>query len=112
MKKIMSLLIALGILLGLAATSFAHQPSKHRVPVARERQQQQQQRIRQGIRSEELTRGEVHSLGKEQREIHQEIRQAHTDGVVTVGERRAIQQEQNQASRHIFRAKHNRRERN
>lgn len=112
MKTSLHLLLATGILFGLATASFAQQAPKHRVPAPRERQQGQQQRIREGIRSGELTRGEVRSLEQEQREIRQEIRQAHTDGMVTRGERREIQQEQNQASRHITRAKHNRRDRN
>lgn len=114
MKKAMTILTALGILFGLTITSFAHnpQPPKNRVPVARKRQHEQQQRIRQGIRSDELTRGEVRSLEKDQRSINREIRESRSDGVVTRAERRDIRQEQNQASRHIFRAKHNRRDRN
>lgn len=110
MKKAMTVLMTTGILFGLTMTSFAACPPNK--PVARTRQQEQQQRIRQGVRSGELTRGEVRSLEREQREIHQDIRQAHADGVVTLGERREIQQDQNQASRHIARAKHNRWDRN
>ncbi len=114
MKKTMSILTALGIMLGVTVTSFAYHPKppKNRVPVARERQQDQQQRIRQGIRSGELTRQETRGLAREQHEIQQEIRSAKQDGVVTLSERRDIQQEQNQANRHIFRAKHNGRDRN
>jgi uncharacterized membrane protein YebE (DUF533 family) len=114
MKKAMTILTALGILLGLTITSFAYQakPLKNKVPVARKRQQQQHQRIRQGVRSGELTKPEVKSLGKEQREINQEIKEAKSDGVVTGAERKEIHQEQKQASRHIYRKKHNRRDRN
>lgn len=110
MKITMTTLMTIGILLGLTATTFAqgHKPNA----TARKRQYEQQQRIRQGVRSGELTKVEVRSLEREQREINQEIRQAHADGIVTLGERRDIQQEQNQASRHITRAKNNRRDRN
>jgi hypothetical protein len=110
MKKAMTMLLALGILFGLTVTSLAH--GKNKVPVARKRQVEQQQRIGQGIRSGELTKREVRGLEKEQRDIHQEIRESKSDGVVTGAERRDIHQEQNQASRHIYRAKHNRRDRN
>jgi hypothetical protein len=110
MKETITILLALGILLSLTVTSFAH--GNNKVPVARKRQHEQQQRIRQGIRSDELTKREVRGLTKEQRDIQREIHQAKADGVVTPGERREIQQEQNQASRHIYRAKHNRWDRN
>ena len=110
MKKATTILMTVGILFGLTATSFAH--SKTKVPVAHKRQVEQQQRIRQGIRSDELTKREVRSIEREQRDIHQEIRASKSDGIVTGAERRDIMQEQNQASRHIYRAKHNRRDRN
>lgn len=109
MKKTTATLMTFGLLLGFSVPSFAHGKSK--VPVTRKRQAEQQQRIQQGVRSGELTKVEVRSLAREQREINQEIRQAHADGIVTPGERREIQQEQNQASRHIYRAKHNNRDR-
>ncbi len=110
MRKTMTILMTLGILFGLTVTSFAH--GNRKVPVARKRQVEQQQRIGQGVRSGELTRNEVRGLQKEQRDIQQEIRESRGDGIVTGAERRDIQQEQNQASRHIRRAKHNRRDRN
>jgi hypothetical protein len=109
MKKMMTIVMSVGILMSLTAASFAH---GNKVPGARKRQNEQQQRIRQGVRSGELTKGEVRSIGKEQRGIHQEIRESKSDGIVTRAERRDIHQEQNQASRHIYRAKHNRRDRN
>jgi hypothetical protein len=109
MKKVITVFVTVGILAGLAATSFAH---GNKVPGARKRQNEQQQRIRQGVRSGELTKGEVRSISKEQRGINQEIRESKSDGIVTRAERRDIWQEQNQASRHIYRKKHNNRDRN
>ena len=59
-----------------------------------------------------MTTGETIKLEKEQREIQQEKKEAKSDGVVTREERNDIHQDQNRASRHIYRAKHNRRDRN
>lgn len=72
----------------------------------------QRQRIRQGVRSGELTRAEAVNLRNGQHEINQERREARADGVVTQEERREIKQDQRQQSRKIFRKKHNNRDRN
>lgn len=73
----------------------------------------QQKRIRQGVRSGELTKPEAVNLARDQREIRQDIREAKTnDGVITPAERKDIRQDQRQASRKIYRKKHNRRDRN
>ena len=113
MKKTFTILATLGILFGLTITALADRPKplKNKVPVARKRQHEQQ-RVGQGVRSGELTTGETIRLEKEQRGINQDIRAAKSDGVVTGAERKDIHQDQNQASRHIYRAKHNRRDRN
>jgi uncharacterized protein (DUF3084 family) len=110
MKKMFSILTAISISIVLSAAAFAQDGAK-RTPVARKRQVNQQQRIRQGVRSGELKKGEVKKLENEQRDIRQEKQEARADGTVTKEERKDIQKEQNQASRHIYRAKHNRRDR-
>jgi cytochrome c-type biogenesis protein CcmE len=114
MKKTFTILATLGILFGLTITALADHPKplKNKVPVARKRQHEQQQRVGQGVRSGELTAKETIRLEKEQRGINHDIRDAKSDGVVTGAERKDIHQDQNQASRHIYRAKHNRRDRN
>ncbi len=114
MKKIISTMFALGITLGTAGLATAQEttPSGTETPGVNQRQKRQHQRIRQGVRSEELTRRETVRLRNEQRDIQQEKREAKSDGDVTRQERRSIHREQNQASRHIYRAKHNRRDRN
>lgn len=110
MKKATTILMTLGILFGLTATSFAH--GNNKVPAARKRQANQQQRIHQGVRSGELTKNETRILREDQRDISREIRSSRADGEVTRIERRDIQQEQNQASRRIHRLKTNNRDRN
>lgn len=113
MKKALSLLFAIGITFGCTLSLFAQTPgSGNRTPVVRKRQHNQQQRIRQGVRSGELTRRETRTLEHQQREIQQDKKEAKADGTVTKEERIDLQKEQNQASRSIYRKKHNRRDRN
>jgi MFS superfamily sulfate permease-like transporter len=109
MKKMFSILTAISISIVLSAAAFAQDGTK--TSGARKRQVNQQHRIRQGVRSGELTRGETKKLENEQRDIHQDKKEARADGTVTVEERKDIKKDQNQASRHIYRAKHNRRDR-
>jgi hypothetical protein len=71
------------------------------------RQIKQQKRIHQGIRSGELTKGEVRKLEREQKRIHRGKRKAWSDGELTPKERVRIEHRQNRASRHIYKAKHN-----
>ncbi|CAN5818833.1 hypothetical protein BH11BAC3_BH11BAC3_15230 [soil metagenome] len=68
-------------------------------------------RIRQGVRSGELTRAETANLAHGQREIRKDVRAAKADGVVTRKERKHIRKEKRQESRKIFRKKHNKRDR-
>ena len=69
-------------------------------------------RIKQGVRSGELTRHETRKLVKQQKNIRQDVREAKSDGVVTADEKQEIKQEKRQAKRNIYRKKHNSRDRN
>lgn len=84
-----------------------HRPHQHqRHNAVDHRQHNQADRIRQGVRSGELTKDEARGLVKEQREIRQLERQYKSDGVLTRDERRDLHKELNQASRHIYKEKH------
>lgn len=72
----------------------------------------ERQRIKQGVKSGELTRAETRTLAYQQRDIHQDRKEARADGVVTRAERRHIRKDQRKASRSIYRKKHNNRDRN
>lgn len=75
-------------------------------PGVNARQHHQQQRIGQGVRSGELTRGEAHHLQREQRHIRQEERAYRSDGHLSRAERSDLHHDQNRASRHIYNEKH------
>ncbi|MDQ3687141.1 MAG: hypothetical protein M3430_16320 [Acidobacteriota bacterium] len=114
MKRIISTMCALGITLGTAGLAAAQEtaPSGRRTPGINQRQRHQQKRIYRGVGSGELTRREMVRLEREQFAIRREERQAKSDGEFTRRERLGLRRELNQASRHIYRAKHNRRDRN
>jgi uncharacterized membrane protein YebE (DUF533 family) len=71
-----------------------------------QREQSEQARIRQGVRSGELTPQEVRKLEKEQARIRTTEAKAKADGTVTPKERAKIEKELNHASRDIYRQKH------
>jgi hypothetical protein len=77
-----------------------------------DRQRNQQQRIRQGIRSGELTRREAYRVQSRQARIG--VREAYarrSGGEFTLRERARIQRQLNRSSRGIYRQKHDRQDR-
>lgn len=76
------------------------------------RQVKQHKRIKQGVKSGEITKAEAINLRNGQKEIREDKREAKADGVVTPGEKQEIRQEQRKENRKIFRKKHNNRDRN
>ena len=76
------------------------------------KQVRQHKRIKQGVKSGELTKAEAINLRKGQQEIRQDKKEARADGVVTTEEKKEIRQDQRQESRKIYRKKNNRRTRN
>lgn len=74
-----------------------------------QRRENQQDRIAQGIKSGELTPSETAKLEKQQQGINKQVaadRKAN-GGKLTPAERKQVNGEQNQASRNIYRKKHN-----
>ena len=69
----------------------------------------QHRRIKQGVRSGEITPMERKKLALQQKDIHQDVKEARADHAVTPMERKEIKQDQRQASRNIYRKKHNNR---
>ena len=110
MKKFSAVVLTLA---GAFAVVSASQADAHRTrdPGVNQRQQNQRQRIQQGVQSGELTRRETGRLVEEQRDIRQLERGYKSDGTLTGAERRDLQHEQNQASRDIYRQKHDEQDR-
>ncbi len=68
----------------------------------------QQKRIHQGIRNGDLTRGEYGRLQRDQWRLRHAERSVRADGRVTWRERERLFRMRERASRHIYRARHNR----
>lgn len=113
MKRIISFVFAVGVAWTLMAVEAEAGGRCGTCPASvNRRQNRQQNRIGQGVRSGELTRRETYGLSREQYQIRREERRYRADGEFTRRERAELQRELNQASRHIHRAKHNERDRN
>ena len=105
-KTLFSLLAACG-LLAVSTAAMAQTAT----PVINARQHNERARIRQGVASGELTRPEAARLRGREADIRQDKRAAKADGVVTRDERQDIRKDENQASRAIYRQKHDGQER-
>lgn len=103
--KILVTVISLAIVGWLPQITFAADGTE--TPRVNAREHRQHERIAQGVKSGELTKGEATSLRDEQKSIRTEKRAYKADGVVTKAERKDLRQDQNQASRHIAADKHN-----
>ncbi|MEM6799908.1 MAG: hypothetical protein AAF696_00815 [Bacteroidota bacterium] len=105
-KFIFASLLFFGLMFS-TQTSFAQA-----TPKASKRQLKQGVRIKQGVRSGELTRKEAAGLKAQQRNIRRTKRAAKADGVVTPRERAVISRKQNRANRSIRRQKNDAQSRN
>lgn len=76
-----------------------------------QRRENQQDRIAQGVKSGQLTAGETAKLENQQKGINQQVKadRAANGGKLTPGEKAQVNHEQNQASKNIYKKKHNNR---
>ena len=101
MKKLLFSTLTYALLgLGFSATA------QTATPGITARQRAEQARIRQGVRSGELTRPEAARLKAREADIREDKREAKADGVVTRDERQDIRKDERQTSRAIHRQKH------
>jgi hypothetical protein len=99
MRKLVALLIPIAFMTVMHANA-------QTTPRVDQRQQNQHDRIRHGIASDELTRREAAHAVQDQRHIRRSERRAKADGHVTRRERARLHHQQNQASRELRRNKH------
>jgi len=106
MKRI--LFFAVALMIGVLSSTALSQTQTPRID---KREHQQKMRIREGVRSGELTRREARKLRAEQAKIRAHEARAKVDSKVTPAERRKLNRELDRSSRHIYRSKHNNRTR-
>jgi len=94
-----ALLVSLLACAGLAAAQTAD-------PKVNERQQNQQQRIEQGVQSGELTKREAVKLEAREAKIAREERRMKADGELTKKERAKLHKDLNKTSKAIYKQKH------
>jgi hypothetical protein len=103
-KPIMKPIVVLAAAFALtSACAFAQVAT----PGVKERQENQVARINQGVASGELTKKEATVLRTEQRAIRAERQAFKADGKLTAAERAQLHRDQNQASKRIYKKKHN-----
>ncbi|MEO8145893.1 MAG: hypothetical protein ABI654_16920 [Betaproteobacteria bacterium] len=95
--------VTFAVLAALAAPVLAQTSSTPRID---QRQQNQQQRIDQGVQSGQLNQKEAARLEKGQARVQKMENKAVADGKVTAKERRKIERTQDNQSRKIAREKH------
>src|SRR6186713_1267235 len=89
-----------------AARNTAQAPARPKTPAVNERQHNQQERIRQGIKSGELTRREAERLKAQEARIRANERRAKADGSVSAAERARLEKELSKAGQNIYEQKH------
>jgi Spy/CpxP family protein refolding chaperone len=89
------------------AAALAAGPGHHPAGI-NARQQRQTTRIKNGVKNDELTRGETARLRADEAAIRQEARvYRQSGGGLSPAERRDLERDLNRVSRQIYRAKHN-----
>ena len=102
MKYLILVIISIGVLSVISS-------AQDKTPIINKREAKQNNRIKEGVKTGQLTKGEAKYLHQEQKEIRNSKRSAKKDGKVTKGERKMIKSEQNKANKDIYRLKHNNR---
>ena len=112
MRKISLIFAALVLIGGLSAVSFAqttYHHGRYRRYNINKRQENQQDRIAQGIKSGELTSREASRLENQETRLNRiEARKRASGGRLTYRERGQLERDLNRESRQIYRQKHDR----
>jgi hypothetical protein len=105
MNQLTKVLLGTSLTAVLSATALYAGPTDD--PGIQQREQNQQQRIDQGVKSGQLTPREAGKLEGEQAKIKQDEARMKSDGKLTKAERAKLKRDQNKANKDIYRKKHN-----
>ena len=90
----------------MPVSGLAAEKNKAKSPAINAREHNQKLRIRQGVKSGELTRKELARLEAEEARIRRHERRAKSDGKLTPEERARLEKELSKASHDIYEQKH------
>lgn len=107
MKKIMNAVMALMFVGAMGLSLSAEARGGARTPGANKRMHNQKKRIKEGVKSGQLTKDETKELAQDHKALRQEIKNDKSDGKVTKEERQQIQKDLNAESKKIYDLKHN-----
>jgi hypothetical protein len=99
-------------ILPVSGFAAAKNTARSKTPVINEREHNQQERIRQGIKSGEVTQREAVRLEEQEAKIRVNEKFAKADGKITPAERARLEKELNKTSRNIYQQKHDNQDRN
>ena len=105
MKKLHMLACAIVAVIGFSSMGFA----QTNTPGIDRREQNQQNRVANGVKDGSLSPGEAARIERGEARINRDEARAKADGVVTARERARLNRELNHTSREIYRDKHNNR---
>jgi len=109
-RAIVTMAAAMSVVTLMATSAFAATDRQHPRGV-NTREHRQVERIKQGVRSDELTRGELDKLRADEAAVRAEERVYRQSGDgLSKREVRDLEHDLNQTSREIYRAKHNNRQ--
>ena len=94
------------MLAALFVLAFTLASNAQNTPVVDAREQNQKERIKDGVKDGDLTKVEAARLRKQQRNIKKTEAKAKADGDITPEERLRLEHKQNKASRKIAKQKH------
>ena len=97
--------------MALCLLSFEANAQQNKRAGINKHQHNQQKRIFKGVKSKELTRKEFYRLEKEQAQIRRMEKRFKSDGELSKKERAKLLLAQKQASRHIYKQKHDKQDR-
>lgn len=106
MNKLIKTSLIVTALVASAQAFAADRPAGHRDPGVNHRQHHQDARIKQGVKSGELTREEAQGLRQDRREIRQKEHAYKADGTLTKEERKDLHHDLNASSKEIYQEKH------
>jgi gas vesicle protein len=106
MKRIIIGVLSGALLAGTAATSFAQDPPKE--TKIKERKENQQKRIANGVKSGQLTPHETARIENNESKINKEVRRDRKEngGNLTDKEKARVNRQQNKVSKEIYNQKH------